>query len=63
MLKEIKAANFPILSKHKPKFQGAKVSLIVTHLRKSLSGKIIIKFLKINYQENNLNIKRKQCLG
>lgn len=49
MLKEIKAANFPVLEKHKPKAQGTKGSSTVTHLRKSIPGKITIKFLKINY--------------
>lgn len=62
MLKEMKAANFSTLAKHKPKAQGTKGSLIVTHLRKSTPGKIIIKFPKINYQENALKTKRKQCL-
>lgn len=48
MPKEIKAANFPVLEKHKPKAQGTKGSSAVTHPRKSTPGTITIKFLKIN---------------
>lgn len=49
MLKEIRAANFPVLEQPKPKAQGTKGSSTVTPLRKPIPGKITITCLKINY--------------